>query len=335
MRFTKFAPLLSAALLIPACGSDDDSPIAAAPLVSPATAQSVAAGGAMTYTISDLDDTQAYRVTLVVGANVTADGANGTFVDGDNNGAADAGASENIALITMVNGSAIPGVKTYPAGGDDPSNPSGIFPVGGEITVELTGVADGTVYPVAYENGGTTTFLEIDEAGGPIENYGVGGALTVTGNSGTPVISPATPSTMAVNETNEFSITGLNDTQAYRVTLVVANNMTASGNRATFIDGDANGAADAGASENIAHITSVNGVAISGVKTYPAGDDDPANPSGINPSGGKITLEITGIGAGQVYPVAYVNGGTTTFLEVGSDGAPTEIYSVGGSITVQ
>ena len=47
-------------------------------------------------TVGGLVDTQAYRVTLVVADNVTVDGISGAFVDGDMNGAADAGASEAI-----------------------------------------------------------------------------------------------------------------------------------------------------------------------------------------------------------------------------------------------
>lgn len=130
-----------------------------------------------------LTDTQAYRLTLVLSTNLTAPGdGTGTFVDGNADGAADAGASEAIALITMVNGVATtaPGVKTVPDAADDPANPTGMFPTGGQITVTIAGIAAGSVYPVAYENGGTTTFLELDSATlMPTENYGVAGLLTV------------------------------------------------------------------------------------------------------------------------------------------------------------
>ena len=72
------------------------------------------------------------------------------------------------------------GSKTVPGGDDDPADPSGVFPVDGEITVEVAAVGAGTAWVVAYENGGASTFLEIDEDGEPIEPHGVGGALTVT-----------------------------------------------------------------------------------------------------------------------------------------------------------
>lgn len=148
--------------------------------VSPADESKVAAAGTVTYTATGLDDSQAYRITLVVAANLTP-GADqsGTFVDGDANGAADAGASETIGLITSVNGAAQEGAKTVPAGTDDPASPSGVFPSGGEITIVVTGQAAGTVYPVFYHNGGSSTFLEIDGAGKPSETYYVGGAFTV------------------------------------------------------------------------------------------------------------------------------------------------------------
>jgi hypothetical protein len=33
--------------------------------------------------------------------------------------------------------------------------------------------------------------------------------------------------------------------------------------------------------------------------------------------------------------VAYYNAGQSTFLEIGASGAPVEVYSIGGAITVQ
>ena len=158
----------------------DDSAVEEGITFSPAGDQSLAAGGALALSIGGLDDATAYRVTLVIAANLTTSGdGTGTFIDGDANGAADAGASEGVALIASVNGAAITAAKTYPGGEDDPANPSGIFPVsGGVITVNLSGVAAGTVYPVVYVNGGSSTFLEITD-GVPSEVYAVGPAITV------------------------------------------------------------------------------------------------------------------------------------------------------------
>ena len=335
MRFTSIVSVLSAMMLLQACGGDEDSGVKA-PTVSPATDQSVLAGATTTYTITDLDDNQAYRVTLVVDANVEANGSGGTFIDADGNGAADAGASENIALITKINGDIIAGIKTFPGAMDNPASPTGIFPEGGQITVEITAIAPGKVYPVVYENGGETTFLEVDDQGAAIENYSVGGGLTVSGASGDPAIFPNVEQTLAVGGTVDYAIYGLDDTKAYRITLVLGANATVTGADGTFLDADGNGAADAGASENVALITEVNGTANNpGTKTVPSPMDDPANPSGVTPSGGKITVKITGVAAGKVYPVAYVNGGANTLLELGAGGTPSEIYSIGGLITVQ
>ncbi|MCB9793148.1 MAG: hypothetical protein H6741_10520 [Alphaproteobacteria bacterium] len=158
----------------------DDSAAPEGMAFSPSADQSLSVDGTVDFTVSGLDDTVAYRVTLVVADNITlgGDGA-GTFVDGDANGAADAGASEAVALIAMVNGAAIEPAKTYPGGDDDPSAPSAIFPSGGELSVQLVGVGAGAVHPVVYENGGASTFLELDGSGAPVEVYLVGPAVAV------------------------------------------------------------------------------------------------------------------------------------------------------------
>ena len=335
------ASLACAAVGFAGCDDDDTDPPTAdmgvvdGINVAPAAAQTVAIGATTAYTVSGLTDGQAYRVTLVVADNVQTTAGAGIFVDGDANGAADAGASENVALITMVNGAAtMPGAKTVPGGMDDPAAPSGIFPVNGEITLEITGVGPGAIHPVAYVNGGASTFLEINDAGAPIEPHAVGGMLTVEGADGI-VVAPTADQTIAANESADYTISGLADGQAYRVTLVVGANLTAGGDgTGTFVDNDMNGAADAGASENVALITTVNGMDMAGAKTVPGGMDDPMAPSGIFAADGQITLTVTGVGAGTIYPVAYANGGASTFLEIDGAGSPTETYAVGGALTV-
>lgn len=335
------AALGLAALGLAACGDDTmDTPTIDMPMLEvAATATDIEAGATTGLTISGLTDGQAYRITLVVADNLTTSGDGvGTFVDGDANGAADAGASENVALITMVNGAAVSGggAKTVPGGSDDPAAPSGVFSSNGTIELVLTGQGSGTIYPVVYENGGSSTFLEIGADGMPVETYVVGPAITVSGS--TISTEPGTSSTVAATETVSYTATGLDDAQAYRITLVVDANVTPMGNGVgMFVDGDANGAADAGASEEVALITMVNGspVANGGAKTVPGGMDDPANPSGVFPSGGTITFTVTGVAPGTVHPVIYRNGGTSTFLEVGADGMPVETYSVAMPTTVQ
>ncbi len=288
------------------------------------------------YTFQGLDDEQAYRITLVADANITPDGAgSATFVDNDSNGAADAGPSETIALITWVQGEEVSPAKTVPAGTDDPADPSGVWPVDGVITVSVTSVGEGAIHPVLYENGGASTFLEIDSAGAPVEDHVVGGMLMVGASPEILTVTPTTETEVAVGGGVEYTVSGLDDLQAHRITLVVADNVTVRGNMSgQFVDGDGNGAADAGASQDVALITEVQGVPVPGAKTVPGGDDDPAAPSGVFPVNGSITVYVEGVGAGTVYPVAYVNAGDSTFLELGSAWVPVEAHGIGGALTV-
>lgn len=332
-----FAPLALAAstLALAACG-DDDSSSDPEIMFDLTTTSTVATSGSVDYVVTGLTDEQAYRITLVVADNVTVANGAGSFVDNDANGAADAGASENIARITMVNGAVVAGsgAKTVPAGSDDPASPSGVFPSDGTITLTVTGIGAGTVYPVLYENGGASTFLEIDSTGTPVETHVVGGGLTVSSSG--PFATPWDPSTVAADGVVNYTVTGLDDGQAYRITLVVDGNVSVENGAGMFIDNDENGAADAGASEEVALISMVNGMAVDGgAKTVPAGTDDPANPSGIFPSGGVITVSVTGVAAGTVYPVIYENGGASTFLEIDMTGTPVETHIVAGATTVQ
>ncbi|MCB9675337.1 MAG: hypothetical protein H6737_09490 [Alphaproteobacteria bacterium] len=331
-------------LVLAACdpGPDDtdplDTPIVSNPAFDVTTPTTIPYDDYATYTITGVDDRQAYRITLVHADYVSAGGdGSGTFQDNDANGAADPGASEAVALITNVNGGDwIPGYKTVPGVSDDPANPTGIWPEGGQITLQITGIGSGTIYPVVYHNGGASTFLEVGADGTPIETYAVGGSLTVEGPDPVgPVISPDSPQSVAVDGYYDYTISGLSDTQAYRITLVHADNLTTGPDQTgTFIDEDANGAADAGPSENVASITQVNGADVPPAKTVPAGTDDPASPTGVFPVGGQITVRLTGVGEGTVYPVAYYNGGASTFLEIDTAGSPIETYAVGGSFSV-
>ena len=345
----RFRSLLLLLLAIPlAFGCDDDDPAAAdagmMPVDSPAfeslAGAQIGVGETADLTLTGLTEGQAYRITLVVAANITAAGdGTATLVDTDMNGAADAGASEAIALITMVNGVAVDagGAKTVPGGMDDPAAPTGVFPSGGEISLTVSGVGAGTVYAVAYVNGGASTFLELAASGAPTEVYAVSGAIEVTGGEVGLGVAPAGDTAIPVGDTVDYTVTGLADGAAYRITLVVDANLTGAGDgTATFVDGDANGAADAGASERVALITSVNGMDVpnGGSRTVPGGMDDPAAPTGVFASDGQITFTVTGVATGRVHPVVYVNGGASTFLELGAGGVPGEVYFVGGSVSV-
>lgn len=344
MKYTHVFALLGA---LAGCSGGSDSVdtggpavVPGTPSVVPATPQQRAVGEGVVFVASGLDDTQAYRITLVVDANLTPVGdGTGTFVDGDGDGTADAGLSEEIALISGVNGVDIDNSKTVPAGTDDPAAPSGMFPVDGKIMFTVRGVSSGTVHPVVYVNGGASTFLEVDPATGtPSELHALGGSVTVTGEAVPEEmgVSPSGDQTLEVDDTTTYTISGVDDAQAYRITFVLADNMTAAGDgTATFVDADANGAADSGTSELVANIVSVNGEDVDGTKTVPSAEDDPAAPSGVYPEGGEITLDVIGLAPGRVYPVAYVNGGASTFLELDASGDPIETYTVGGLLEVE
>lgn len=256
------------------------------------------------------------------------------FVDLDGNGAADAGASTNAVTITRAQGEDYLGAKTLPGGDDDPANPSGLFPVDGEISVEVTGVGAGAAWLVVYENGGDSTFLEIDDDGKPTEVHAIGGRAEVQAD-GMPDVTPTYERSLPAGEVASYAITDLDDSLAYRVTLVVAENVSWGMDEAMFVDADASGTADAGPSETRAVLVSINGMEIDAAKTFPAGSDDPASPSGIYPENGRIVIDVMGVDAGSIVPVAYENGGASTFLEVDSDGVPVEAYGVGGALRVE
>ena len=336
------------------------------------------ADDAVTFTATDLDPETNYRVTLVVADNITIDGEDATFADADDstpdteeddglgNGQADAGASEEIALITAVNGEALETpAKTTPATDDDPAEPTAHQPdEDGTLTVTVDGVEDsngGTVYAVVYVNGGESTFLEVDEDGAPTEAYGVSGAFTLDPVVGDLDVADPDPVTVNVDsvtgtdaegDERTYTVTGLDDDTAYRITLVPGDNITFTegDDEATFAeavgeDEEPNGLADSAGAESVASIVEVNGEAVAEEqqgRTVPAGDDDPADPSGIFPVDGVITFTIDGVDSailptpnpgGTIRPVVYVNGGESTFLEIDEDGAPTEVYGVGGAFT--
>jgi hypothetical protein len=310
----------------------DDAP--GTPELSPQQVQTVDKGDRVVFRADGLDDSTAYRATLVAAANIdwTDDGPR--FVDLDGNGAADAGNSTASATITAVNGMAFDGAKTIPAGTDDPADPSGIWPEAGVIDIEVTGVGAGESVLVVYENGGASTFLELDSDGVPVERYDIGGTVQVRAD-GMPDVTPVFDQALDVGATTTLSVRDLDDNQAYRITLVVAENVDWTGAEPMFADLDASGTADAGSSEAVALITAIQGEAISGAKTFPAGDDDPASPTGVFPVDGQITIDVMGVGPGAVVPVAYANRGASTFLEVDLDGLAVEPHGVGGALWVE
>lgn len=305
-------------------------------MVAPNAPTTLDPGAQASFDVTGVDPAKYYRVTLVASDYITVNGDGSATFQDSGAGTANAGPSDSYAGLFHIHYGTLPALaKTYPAGTDDPANPSGITPLNGMVSFGVQGIDGGTVYPVIYENTGASTFLEIDGTGSPIETYVVGPAITVNPAPGIEV-APNTPTTVSVGDTTTYTITGLDDTYAYRITLVVGDNVTTTGTgTGTFVDGGA-GTANAGNSQDYALITAYNttGTVDPPAKTIPSPDDDPAAPSGINPSGGQITVTIQGVAAGTVYPVAYRNGGASTFLEIDGTGAPTEDYAIGGALTI-
>ena len=150
------------------------------------------------------------------------------------------------------------------------------------------------------------------------------------------VFTPGTAQSIPTYESLELGIDGLDPATAYRVTLVLAENVTTNGDgTGTFVskfDGTSD-VVDPGSSEYVVVIDQVNLEAITPANTAPA-QEDPNDPSGIFPRfGGLIVVNLTSAGsAGTVYPVFHVNGGNSTHLEI-TDGVPTEFYVIGPAIT--
>ena len=123
-----------------------------------------------TYTVSGLDPTKTYRITLFASAQITNPTGDATFADSapDDN-VADAGTAG--AQIISVNGTARAGAGTVGA----------ITPQNGTITfiVDATTVNTST-NPVVFLEGGATTNLDLDASGHPVEGFGIGGAFIAT-----------------------------------------------------------------------------------------------------------------------------------------------------------
>ncbi len=320
-------------------------------------------GDEVTWTATGLDPEATYRVTLHHSTRMAVGSGIARFADAEDEGAgdgiADVGPAESVALITHVDGVALetPTTSVPAVDDDDPDAPALSPDEDGTLAVTADAVDagnGGAVYPVIVAQGGASTYLEVDGDGDPTEPYGVGGALVVDARVGELNLVPHTPSTVQVNslfpidgEGDEatFAVGGLDDELTYRITLVLAEDVTlsADGATATFatteVDGvtvvDAEGAAD------IATITLVNGEAPA--STTPDGAGVPAaDAAGVSPVDGVITFQVDGTdgflftgGTGSVRPVVSVVGGSSPFLEVTDAGVPTEVYGVGGLFTTE
>jgi len=121
------------------------------------------------YTVSGLKDDAKYRVTLVAKDNITIKDGVVSFKALSGLAIADPGTVS--ANITVVNGTptGAPSTAVRTVGG--------VMPTSGGINFRVDGVADETLVPVVYVDGGSDTRLELDAKGVPTEQFGLGGAI--------------------------------------------------------------------------------------------------------------------------------------------------------------
>ena len=321
-------------------------------------------GDEVTYTASGLDPDSTYRVTLHHSSRMAVGAGGAVFADAEDDGAgdgiADQGPAEAVALITHVDGTALetPATTVPDPGEEDGPAAAALAPdAEGTITVTMDAIEagnGGAVFPVIVEQGGASTFLEVDGDGVPTEAYGVGAPLVVDARVGDLNLVPHVESTVTVNmllgndsEGDEvtFAVGGLDADLTYRITLVPAANVTVSadGATATFATADDDGTTvvDADGAEDIGTITLVNGEApasTGGGGSFAPADGDP----GIAPTNGVITFQVDGTDGfllsgetGSLRPVVSVLGGASPALELTDAGVPTEAYGVGGLFTTE
>ena len=122
------------------------------------------------YSVSGLDQTKTYRITLFQSTQITNPTGDAVFVDttpDDNQ--ADPGTVGS--QIISVNGTARAGAATV----------GGVAPVNGTITFVVDAVtANRSDNPVIFLEGGATTNLDLDASGKPTEAFGIGGTFVGT-----------------------------------------------------------------------------------------------------------------------------------------------------------
>jgi hypothetical protein len=120
-----------------------------------------------------------------------------------------------------------------------------------------------------------------------------------------------------------YTVSGLNQAEDFRITLVDADNVSTDADGNTVFEEDAStGLALAGTVA--ARIVRINGTDVT----------TPAQTFGaVVPVGGVITFVVDCGGAERVTPVIYQDQGASTRLELDDDGRPTEEFGTGGTIT--
>ncbi len=147
--------------------------------VAPATAEVIEANGTVegdspdddrAFTVTNLDATKTYRITLVNAENIDTSGSDVVFADANDDDIADPGPPAG-ALVS-VNGTAVNPAPDHTVGG--------VSPQGGQITFTVDGETQDELIPVVYEDPGPggNTFLDLDDDNVPVDPFGLGGLTT-------------------------------------------------------------------------------------------------------------------------------------------------------------
>lgn len=145
-------------------------------------------------------------------------------------------------------------------------------------------------------------------------------------------------------DNRSFTVTGLDDDETYRITLVACDNITRDGDgNAVFafdpadVEGDGDNLAATGPTQ--ADIITINGTATTDAD---AGAGVMTRTATGTPVNGSLTFTIDGDGAECVVPVVYLDGGagqtnaqggSSIRLELDDDGLPVETFGLGGETT--
>ena len=164
------------------------TPADAATLTTVSESGTTATSDDRVYTATGLNADLKYRVTLVDADNITVTNGVVTFLKSGSTPVV-ANRGTVTADITVVNG-----VPTRPDSATEVPSVGGIVPSNGSISFRVDGETYEQLVPVVYVDGGANTALELNEAGAPIEAFGLGGQLNylppAAGNLAESVFAP-------------------------------------------------------------------------------------------------------------------------------------------------
>lgn len=198
----------------------------------------------------------------------------------------------------------------------------------------VDGEAPGIYNPERSVTRGTMSFFltrtyELIVEGGLADPCGGNETLAISPQGDTTILctDPSIESTTTTDQ-RTYTVSGLNDAEDYRITLVNGDNVSTDANGDTVFDIDPAspmGSNLALTGTVVSRIVTINGTDVTGTPDRTAG--------GVTSVNGTITFVVDCGGAETVTPVIYDDGGASTRLELGADGRPVEEFGTGGTIT--